>query len=616
MVALSLKKKVSRFPELPGVYLMKDESGTVLYVGKARDLRARVRNYLGAGDGRFQISLLMEKVSAIDTMVCENERQAFLLERDLIGKFKPKFNIKLKDDKSYLSVRIDKTHEWPRLDLVRRPTNDNADYFGPFAFSYELKQVLEVIKKVIPLRTCSDAVLYNRQRPCLEYQIKRCAGPCCLPVDNRLYREWVDEAIGILHGKTEKVVKRLTERMEEASEELRFEEAAAMRDRLTVLTRFSEGHRMVFHRSTSRDAFGVYREGAHAVVTLVKMRNGRISATRNFPLSPAVVPDEELLMMVLEELYLSGDEVPREVLLPSDLGDMSVLSGFIGELGIKAPEFLVPQRGANIRLIKLAELNARQYFATHFDAELRYRSVVSRLEELLGENDVEYRRIECVDISNFQGQDKVGALVVFFDGVPLKKEYRRYKVADDGHQDDFASIYEVVFRRLRRGKETGELPDLLVIDGGKGQLSKACEARDDLGLDTRIIGLAKMRTERNMAATEVERSSERVFLEGAEDGIPLTLHDELTHLLQKIRDEVHEYVISYHRLVRGRRLTTSSLDVIPGVGPERKRRLLKAFGSIKGIAAASPEAIAKAGRMPLPVGEKILRFFQDSEDPS
>ncbi|MCB0337110.1 MAG: excinuclease ABC subunit C, partial [Bdellovibrionales bacterium] len=298
-----LKAKVADFPTLPGVYLMRDREGDVIYVGKAKSLRTRVKSYFAGGDGRFQIEFLLRRIHDIENIVTDSEEQAFILERDLITKYKPRYNIRLKDDKAFLSIRIDEDDPWPRLELVRRVESDGARYFGPYTYSYELKTVMDVIKKVVPLRTCSNTVFFNRQRPCLEYQIKRCAGPCCLEVDADDYRRWVKQAISILEGKTAPIVKQLTTIMERASDELRFEDAALYRDRIQILENFSEGLKFVSTGGENRDVFALYREEGLATLSVLQVRNGRISGNSNYSFSNVAVSSEEVLESALEQYY-------------------------------------------------------------------------------------------------------------------------------------------------------------------------------------------------------------------------------------------------------------------------------------------------------------------------
>lgn len=595
------------------MYLMRDENKAVIYIGKAKDLRARLRTYFGGGgDGRFQIEYLLQRVASFETIVTQTESQAFLLERDLISKHKPRYNIRLKDDKSYLSIRIDESAEWPMLETVRRPENDGATYYGPFAFSTELRNVLEVIKKVVPLRSCSDSVLYNRQRPCLEFQIKRCCAPCCEPVSRDDYLELVQQAVAILQGKTKSVLSTLRQRMESASEGLRFEEAAAWRDRIEILEKFQSGHSLISFRGENRDVFGVVREGPHAALCALLVRNGRIAETKTFLLEDVRLADDELIESAVQQFYEGGREIPAEVLLPRDIENASLLqAGLEARKGGKV-EVACPQRGSKARLLSMAELNARHAFEGSRTLESRWTEVAASLAKIIGLKQMP-RRVECVDISNFQGSDTVGALVTFFDGIAEKGAYRRYKVAQEGKPNDFASIYEVVSRRLRRGAEENDLPDLLVIDGGAGQLSMALKAREDTGVLVDIVALAKMRTEGEVLSQEIARKPERLFIPGREESLPLDEGDPVTRFLARIRDEVHRFVITFHRESRSRRVFRSVLDTVSGVSPESRTRLLRHFKSIEAIGEAELQEVARVGRMPEALAKKLKSKLKREE---
>lgn len=608
----SLRRQVAQVASLPGVYLMRDEHHEVIYVGKAKDLKARVRTYFTGGDGRYQIEYLLSRVVSFETIVTQTEEQAFLLERDLITKYKPRYNIRLKDDRAYLSLRIDENAEWPRLELVRKRFDDGARYFGPYAFSSELRNLLEVIKKVVPLRSCADTVLYNRQRPCLEYQIKRCSGPCCGLVDPNDYRLLVKQAIGILEGKTATTLKELTEKMDDAASDLRFEEAAAWRDRVEVLKAYQAGYSLVSFRDEDRDVFGLVREGATAVLCVILVRGGRLAETKTFTLDDVGVSDEDLLESSIQQFYEGNREVPPEILLQKELENASLIeAGLSARRGAKV-SLLVPQRGSKARLIAMAELNARHAFAGSYDPESGWDGVAKALVSLAGLTQLP-RRVECVDISNFQGSDIVGANVVFFDGVPDKGSYRKYNISQQGKPDDFAAIYEVVYRRLKRGMEEGNLPDLLVIDGGAAQLAKAVEAREALKLSVDIISLAKMRTESAVEAREVSRKPERVFLPYRDDSIPLDEGALVTRFLARLRDEVHRFVITFHRQKRSRRVFQSVMDTVAGVSPEHRNRLIRYFKSIDAIGKADPGEVARAGRMPLSLAKKLVEKIGSSE---
>lgn len=603
---IDIKKKIDAFPKHPGVYLMRDATGEVIYVGKAKSLRDRVRSYLTGQDERIQIEYLLQRMRDVENIVTEDEHQAFILERDLITKYKPRYNVRLKDDKAYLSIRIDENAEWPRLELVRKVENDGAQYFGPFSFSYELRTLLDIIKRVVPLRSCTDAVFFNRQRPCLEYQIKRCAGPCTMPVDRAQYGEWVKQAKSILIGKTDRLAKDLREQMDRASEELRFEDAATFRDRLSVLQNLQSGQRIISSSGEDRDCFALYREESLVALSVLKSRAGRISDNQNFVFTDVGVSDEEVLEGALGQYYDGKREIPDEVILPIELQNLSIIKQAVDERAGRKVEFTIPERGIKRRLLNLAALNARQHFLARFDAEARYTENSKSLAKTLGLRQLP-RRIECVDISNFQGSDIVGALVSFFDGNPDKERYRKYKISVQDKQDDFASIEEVVRRRLLRGLEENDLPDLMIIDGGAGQLKRALAARDETRANIDIVALAKERTKSDVASKQIQRSQERIYVDPNGEPIEFEANSEVTHLIKRIRDEAHRFVITFHRTTRAKRVFKSSLDNILGVGPERRARLLRSYGSVEAMRHADPQELAKAGRMPLPLAEKILR---------
>jgi len=583
-------------PALPGVYLMKDAQGEVIYVGKAVNLHLRVKSYFTGGDGRFQIEFLMKRVRVVEKIVTESEEQAFVLERDLISKYKPRYNIRLKDDRAFLSIRIDENSNFPRLELTRRPGNDGARNFGPYAFSYELRTILDVIKRVVPLRNCTDTVFYNRQRPCLEYQIKRCSGPCCLDVSREDYGSYVKQAIAILEGRTGPLIKELEGLMELASEDMRYEDAALCRDRIEVLRSFSSGVRIISSGGENRDVFALFREEKLAALSVLQVRGGRISDSSNFSFTQVEISNEEVLESAVEQFYEGSRPVPEEIILPFQLENESFLKESLKKKRGARVDLKVPRRGIRYRLLGLAGLNAKEHYVGQFEAEARYMDVsrVLAREFKLGQIP---RRIECVDISNLQGTDIVGALVVFFDGVPDRKAYKKYVISQQGKPDDFAAINEVVSRRLKKGLAEDDLPDLLIIDGGAGQLSAALKARDDHQAPVEIISMAK--------------KPERIFLEVSETSLSLAPRSETTHFLQRVRDEAHRFVISFHRKTRAKRASSSMLDGVRGIGPERKRRLLTKYGSISVMQGVSVEELAETGRMSLSLAGKLAAALRE-----
>ena len=585
---------------------MRDENREVLYVGKAKNLKNRVSTYFGAGDGRDHIFFLMERVADLETVICASEQQALVLEWDLIRKYKPKYNIRLKDDKAYYSVRIDENANWPRVQLVRRIENDGATYFGPFPPGNDLRNVVEIINKVIPLRTCTDTVFYNRVRPCLEYQIKRCCGPCCLTVDKQDYREWVKQAKKILNGNVKELIEEFSKKMQVAAEMLNFEEAAIIRDRIEALKSFVELQSGIIKYGESQDIFNLFREGGRVALAVLKVKSGRIVDGSYHLFTECLETDQEIIESAIEQFYRNSGDVPIEIILPFELDNQEIFENLFKDRFNLKPVFTVPKIGAKKNLLSLARLNAEQHFISKFDEETRYTSAVTKLSEILKLKQIP-RRIECVDISNLQGSDIVGAVVVFYDGKPLKSEYKKYIIKQQGKPDDFYSIYEVVTRRLTLAMQTGEFPDLFLIDGGPNQLAFACKARDDLNITTRqeIASIAKIREN-----AQQDLMPERLYRENDPEPTPLNPDDEVTKLVTKIRDEVHRFVITFHRQRRSKRVVSSALDNIVGLGEIGKKRLLKEFGSVGKIRLASVQELSVKAKISLVVAKKILEIIQ------
>lgn len=604
-----LKNNLKTFPKSPGVYIMRDMSGQVIYIGKAKNLRTRIRTYFRGGDGRYQIEYLLKHIHDIETIITSSEEDAFILERDLINRYKPRYNVLLKDDKSYLNVRIDLNQQWPKIELTRKVSNDGALYFGPYSYSYELKLLLEAIKNVIPLRTCSNTVFFNRQRPCLEYEIKRCSGPCCLPVDKDKYRSWIEQAIELLKGKTGTIVSQLEKQMEIAASLLRFEEAAAIRDRILKLKQYSSGKMPNVHHGESRDAFYLYRQGELGSVCLLSVRHGRISDTKNFLMKRLLVSDDEVLEAAVSQYYEGGAEIPEEIVLPCKLSNIDLIISRLKSKKGQTPLMTYPKRGSKYRLLQIAELNAHQSFEASYDEEERYSNVSSNLARLCRLKQIP-KIVECVDISNWQGSDIVGAIVAFEDSAPNKSLFRKYQISFDGKPDDVRAIGEVINRRLSRVDEEAQFPDLIIIDGGFTQLQSALRARDDLGVPVEIISLAKARTDSNMTSSFIERSVERVFIEGSSEPILLEPGSDVSLLLEKIRNEAHRFVISFHRNTRARRVMRSLLDEVSGIGPERRKRLFRHFGSVEAMKRASLDELTKEGRMPKSMAEKLKQVLE------
>jgi excinuclease ABC subunit C len=587
-----IETKLAVLPPRPGVYLLRDAHGKVIYVGKAKSLRSRVRCYFRGGDERVQVQFLVNRVATFETLVTANEKEALILENTLIKQYKPRYNIRLKDDKSYVSVKVDERHAWPRLLVTRKLTRDGSRYLGPFSSAWSVRETLDTIRKIFPLRNCSDTVFRNRARPCIEYQIKRCPGPCCLAVDTMEYANNVAQTVELLEGKNQELVRTLTARMVAASEALRFEEAGRVRDQLRAIETTVQRQQAVAHWGRDQDVFGLYREGGFVEIQVLFVRAGKLTGNQAYTFDDLELWDDEILAAVLTQFYQGDRPVPDAIVLPIALEDADVRAEYLAERKGRQVEIVCPQRGARLRLVEMASENARHSYAERRDQGTQRERMLEELRQRLHLRSAP-KRIECFDISNIQGNLTVASMVTFDEGEPCPARYRRYRIRTVDGSDDFASMYEVLDRRYRRAKEENDFPDLLMVDGGKGQLNVAVEvlrALEIAGVD--VIGLAKMRVERDAQAAEVSRSDERVFLPGRKNPVVLRRNSTALFLLQRIRDEAHRFAITYHRELRRRERLRSGLEDIAGVGPERRRALLRHFGSLKRLRHATEAEIA------------------------
>jgi len=632
----ALRKKLTELPAEPGCYLMKDRRGAVVYVGKAASLRARVRSYFdaGRGDDRFFIPLLDELLGDVDVIVTRSEKEAVLLENELIKKHRPRFNVRLRDDKDFIVLRLDERHPHPRLEVVRarQRKDDGARYFGPYSSASSIRETLRIVNRHFQLRTCSDHVLEHRRRPCILHQIHRCPAPCVYELPAGEYRQAVEDAVEFLEGREGELVARLRARMAEAAAAMRFEDAARLRDQVQAVDRSLEKQRVLMGDLADRDVFGLYREGPSLVIQLLAMRGGKLQDARAYPFAEQEFPDAEVLSSFLA-LYYERNPAPDEVLLPLEPENAEALAEVLSERRGRKVRLLTPRRGAKADLLEAAARNAEQGYRSWRERDEKREEALAALARAL-RLAREPRWMECYDISTFQGSLAVGSGVSMRDGEPDKAGYRRYKVKGVSGQDDFAMLHEVIGRRLRRAVAEGAFPDLLVIDGGKGQLNAALAAAKDLGVPTRplpgnegapfveMVGLAKSRlldgsalgtarvigrrkrrgaaaaladaaeaVERGFVA-EGSRSPERVFLPGRKDPVVLRQNSAELFLLARLRDEAHRFAIAFHRKLRSARNLRSVLEEIPGVGAGRRRTLLRHFGSLKRVKEATAAEIA------------------------
>jgi excinuclease ABC subunit C len=579
---MSLAEKIESVPARPGVYLFKGEDGAILYVGKARVLRDRVRSYFQASRPQEpHKSRLAEAIADLELVVTDTEMEALALENNLIKRHKPPYNVRLRDDKNHPYLKLTLAEEYPRLYVVRRPGEDGNAYGGPYIPASLGRKTAGLARKLFGIRSCKETLNGRRPRPCLQYQIKRCIAPCVAEVCSlERYRRSCDDARLFLEGRTEDVVKRLRGEMETAAAEERFEEAASLRDQVAALERLETPQKITTTDLEERDLFGVHGEGERAALQVFSVRDGKVVAREAFLLEGVTDP-VTLLSSSLQQYYAAGRYVPREVLVPEDVADRELLEAWLTARRGTVARIRVPQRGEKVRLLDLVMRNARLAF------DLEWRQPRKQSQELLRalrdllDLELEPRRIECFDISNIQGSDIVASMVVFEEGIPRKSDYRKFRVKGvSGAPDDFASMREVVGRRYQRLLEEGrELPDLVLVDGGKGQLGAAVQALEELGLGEQpVASLAKR--------------EELIFVRGRDEAIALPRSSPVLQLVQRVRDEAHRFAIGFHRQSRSKRTLRSELDDIPGIGPTKRKRLLSRFGSVRGVRSASQAELA------------------------
>lgn len=588
-MASTLQEKVAELPTTSGCYLFKDRRSRVIYVGKAINLRARVRQYLSLSDERIMVPHLVAAAKDVEVVVTHTEKEALLLENTLIKKHKPRFNTELRDDKNFLHLRIDPRKPWPWYRLVRNIRDDGARYFGPYAQASRARATLAFVQKSFPLRTCTDAVLNSRSRPCLLHQMGRCTAPCVDLVSKAAYDQDVEASMLFLEGKNRPLIKRLTVRMHEAAEALEFEQAARYRDLIDSVEATIERQQVVDARLGDRDIWGLHREGARGAVAVIPVREGVMGQPVSSVLQGLIGEDGEVLSSLVNRMYREGAPLPAEILLPTELADAEALQEVLSERLGKKVRLRVPKRGGKTKLIALAERNAEVAYNAEHDEEARRAAALEALGEAVG-LALPPHRMECFDNSHLGGKNPVAAMAVFLDGKPARKEYRRYKIKTAQGDDDYAMMREVLERRFRRAIEEGNRPDLLVIDGGKGQLGVAMAVLADLGLeDQPVVGLAKPRTERKRGDRV---TPDKLVLPNIKDPIVLRADHPGLRLVQHLRDETHRHAVRYQRQVRQRASLTSVLEEIPGVGPARRKALLRTLGSAAAVADADEATLA------------------------
>lgn len=589
-------------PESPGCYLMKDESGKIIYVGKAINLKNRVRSYFQkSNDHSFKTRRMVENIRDIEWIVVASELEALILEMNLIKEHRPFYNVRLKDDKRYPYIKIHWQDDFPKVSVTRNMVQDGSRYYGPYTSVWAVHQTLDILRKIFPYLTCAREITGKDPRPCLYYDIHLCSGPCIGAISKADYRQMIEDLAKFLEGKTDPVLKRLQTEMERASEQLNYEKAAVVRDQILAVERVVERQKIISSERKDSDVIAMARNNGEACVQIFFIRSGKLIGREYFILEGTEEEDNtEILEEFIKQFYSQAAYIPNKVMLPQEVEEAMIINEWLNtRRGGEKVQITVPKRGQSKELVKMAAENAAETLRA---LEIRWKADKDRQRDALGEIQQALgmpeppNRIECYDISNTQGSASVGSMVVFEQGIPNKKLYRRFNIRTVTGPDDFASMREVLTRRFsnyfteNEAKDTpgykpdlafSILPDLLIVDGGKGQLRQAMDVLEEISLTGQftIVGLAKQ--------------EEELFLPNMSESVRLEDHSQGYYLVQRIRDEAHRFAITAHRNRRGKIGLTSRLDAIPGIGPARRKELIAKFGSIQGILEADPEEIAK-----------------------
>ena len=600
-----IKDKLAKVSSKPGVYLMKDVHGKVIYVGKARILKKRLASYFARIENSrsridMKTEILIRNISNFDTIITDSEKEALILESNLIKRYKPRYNVILKDDKRYPSLRLDIKNPYPNLAVVRKIAKDGALYFGPFSSSGAVQKTLKIIHKTFKLRKCKQKDFNRRTRPCLNYQIESCLAPCCLDVDNKTYDDIVKEVVLFLKGRTPDLIKKIKQEMISAANVHDYEKAAVLRDKMFALEQTLEKQVVVTNDFKDRDVLGIARSDENSIVTLLFIRSGYLIGTRNFKFSETMSTKSEMIGAFIRQYYDTTRFVPKEILVPAPLEDAFLTEEMLSKIKGQKVKVLAPKRGEKVRLVKMACQNANNSLREFITEVSKDTQLLIRLQQRLKMDRLPFR-IECFDNSSISGKDAVSCMVVFEKGKPNKSLYRKYRLKTALAKDDYACMAEVLNRRYSKNAKTSEpYPDILMVDGGKGQLNIAISVLTSLKLEKNIqlISIAKRIEEKG----EIQ---DKIYKPGQANPVNLGREGDLILFLEKIRDEAHRFAISFHRKRRSKTLMHSSLDSIQGVGKKRKSILFKHFKSVKKIRAATLEELRALPGISHKIAEKI-----------
>ena len=608
-----LKEKMTSAPRSPGVYIMKDAQGKIIYVGKANDLKSRISSYFTGKDTRPMAPFLMVRVNDIEFITTSTEKEALILENNLIKRHRPRYNVNLRDDKTYYHLSLDPTEKFPRLQLVRKRVNNAALYFGPYPSGLAAKETLRFVQHVFPLRSCRNRDFKLRPRPCLEHQIGRCSAPCKGLIDEDSYRKLVENVVSFLQGRRRELFSGIKAQMEEAAQDLNFEEAARLRDRIGALEHALERQNVDWGGTKDQDVLGVYAHDNNYQLCILFVRGGKLLGSKSFVPVKIKIDLAEIVSSCLTQYYDGGVNIPDEIIIPCPLPDESVIIEWLTDKKQKKVVLTVPSRGTKNALLDMAVANAQSLWESGKKKEEQKTAGMKILQEKLSLTKLP-QRIECYDISNISGKHAVGSMVVFQDGEPDKSSYRRFRIKTVSESDDYAMMYEVLARRFTRGEN---LPDLVVVDGGKGQLNVALSVLKDLRIKIDVIGLAKEErvifSSKGISKKKAAKSEDRVYLPRRKDAVYLSAWPQAMRLLQQVRDEAHRFSLSYHHQIKQTNDLRSILDDIPDVGEARKKILLKYFGSSKQVKDAMLEELQKVPGIGKELAGEIYSYLRNEK---
>ena len=588
---IGIRDKLSKVSTKPGVYLMKDVNGKVIYVGKAGCLKKRLASYfLRSGNSAWQMDLktqmLIQNISDVDTIITGSEKEALILESNLIKRYRPRYNVILKDGKRYPSLRLDIKNPYPNLTIVRKTKKDGGLYFGPFSSAAAVRKTLQIIHKTFKLRKCKTKDFNRRSRPCLNHQMALCLAPCCLDVDKKIYDDIVKEVVLFLKGKTPDLIQKIKQEMISASNLQDYEKAAVLRDKLFALEQTLEKQVAVSNDFIDRDVLGLARSGEDSLFAILFIRGGFLIGTRDFKFSEILSTDAEMVGAFIRQYYDETRFIPKEILVPTSLDDALLMEDLLGKIKGEKVRILSPKRGEKVRLVKMAYQNAQNNLRDLLTEVSKDAQLLVRLRQRLKMDKMPWR-IECFDNSSISGKDAVSGMVVFEKGKPNKSLYRKYRLKTEPAWDDCACMAEVLQRRYGKGEKSEPFPDLLMVDGGKGQLNAALSVIRSLGLDKSIqlISIAKKIDKKG-------ETQDKIYKAGQVNPVNFGREGDLLLFLERIRDEAHRFAVSFHRKRRSKSLIISSLDSVSGIGEKRKKMLLTHYKSIQKIREATVEELS------------------------